>query len=87
MGSNPTRQRLRVDRGVRKCSTFKIGFATRDEALDAAERQMEAGRVSPGCHLMPYLCDRGCGEWHIRNQRIVFLAPEDTSKHDYRRKG
>ncbi len=84
VASKPTRQKVRVDRLMRKCATFKVGYRTRNDGLDAAERGMEAGRVEAGCHLMPYECER-CGEWHIRNQRIVFVAPDDMSKHDYRR--
>jgi hypothetical protein len=48
-----------------------VGYATRAAALDACEAQMEAGCVEPGCHVMPYPCER-CGHWHTRNQRIVF---------------
>ena len=65
---------------------MKIGYATRVAALDACESQMDAGRVEPGCHVMPYRCDV-CGEWHTRNQRIVFTeAPENLARHDYRRR-
>lgn len=84
MASDPTRMSVRVDRLSRKCETLKISYATRAEALDGCEQAMEADRVHPGCHLMPYECD-ACGEWHIRNHRIVFLAPADLSKHDYRK--
>lgn len=83
MASDPTRLHLRVDRLMRTCLSGKVGYATRSEALDGCERGMDAGAVSPGCHLMPYECAE-CGAWHVRNQRIVLLAPEDLSKHDYR---
>lgn len=85
MASRPTRQRLRGDQIRRRCETFKVGFATREDALAGCEQAMDKGLVSPGCHLMPYLCDR-CGEWHMRNHRIVPTAPDDLSKHDYRRR-
>jgi len=84
MGSSPTRQKIRVDRLVRKCPTFKVGYATRALALDGCERAMDAGSVSPGCHIKPYLCDE-CSEWHLFNQRIVFVSPEDLSRRDYLR--
>jgi len=84
MASRPTRQHLNVAvERTRKCVTLKIGHPTRAEALDACEAMMDAGRVEPGCHLTPYACD-DCGEWHIRNRRIVFLAPENVSRRDYR---
>ena len=83
MASRPTRSKVRVDRLRVKCPTGKIGYATRPEALDGAESAMDAGKVQTGCHLKPYLCDRECGEWHIRNERIVFFPPEDLSRHDY----
>lgn len=86
MASTPTRQRVRIDRLGVRCESQKICYATRALALEGAERAMEAGRVSPGCHLMPYACDR-CSAWHIRNQRIVPIAPEDLSRRDYRREG
>ena len=86
MASHATRLHMRVDRLTRKCETLKIGYLTRDDALDACEGQMLAGRVSPGCHIMPYRCEL-CGEWHTRNQRIVFTeVPENPGQHDYRRR-
>jgi hypothetical protein len=48
----------------------KVGYATRDEALTAAERQMEKGMVRPGCHIVPYRCEQ-CREWHTANRVIV----------------
>lgn len=84
MASRPTRQHLNVAVArAYACVTLKHGHPTRDEALDAAEKMMDAGRVDPGCHLTPYRCD-DCGAWHIRNRRIVFLAPADLSRRDYR---
>jgi hypothetical protein len=85
VASHPTRQHLRVDRLAVKCVTFKVGYATEHEAFEGAERTMLAGKVAPGCHIMPYLC-ADCGEWHVRNQRIVAAAPEDLSKRDSRRR-
>lgn len=85
MASRPTRQHLRGDQIGRRCETFKLGFSTREEALTGCEQAMEKGLVSPGCHLMPYLCDR-CGEWHMKNQQIVPVAPEDISRRDSRRR-
>jgi hypothetical protein len=85
MASSPSRMRVRVDRLMRRCSTFKVGYATRAEALDACEAGMLAGRVSPGCHLMPYACDL-CSQWHMRNVQVVGLPPEDVAKRDYRRR-
>lgn len=69
MASSPTRRRVPPTVAT-KCESQKIGYATRADALDAAEHTMDAGRVKPGCHIMPYLCDR-CGEWHVANQIIV----------------
>ena len=84
MASRPTRQRIRVDHLARKCESMKVSFATRDEALAACEQQMDAGRVSPGCHITPYRCER-CGLWHMANKQIVFTeAPEDLARHDPR---
>jgi len=71
MASRPTRRRMRVtDVDFRKCASQKIGYATKDAALDAAEATMRRGNVQPGCHLTPYLCD-ACGEWHIYNRQVV----------------
>lgn len=74
MASGASRRRWRPhlrSRSVQKCESWKRGYATRPDALDAAERTMAAGQVQPGCHLMPYECPR-CGEWHVANRRIVF---------------
>ena len=68
MASYRTRKRVKF---YKKCESWKMGYATRAEALDAAERAMERGQVRRGCHLMPYACDR-CGEWHVANRRIVW---------------
>jgi hypothetical protein len=85
MASRPTRQRIRGERLARKCETLKVGHASREAALDAAEAQMREGRVDPGCHVMPYACAR-CGEWHLRNERIVFSEPPaNLARHDFRR--
>lgn len=65
------RVRINPKKVSRMCETFKVCHLTRQAALDASERQMEAGKVDRGCHLMPYLCDQ-CGRWHLRNHRIVF---------------
>ena len=86
MASSATRLHVRVDRLTRKCETMKIGYPTRDDALEACEGQMRAGRVDPGCHVMPYRCDQ-CGAWHTRNQRIVFTEPPpNLARHDFRRR-
>jgi hypothetical protein len=87
MASYPTRHHMRGDQVARKCATtLKIGYADRAAALDACEATMRAGRVEPGCHVMPYRCD-DCGEWHTRNQRIVFTeAPTNVAMRDYRRR-
>lgn len=70
MASTPTRNHLDLTRLRRRCETFKVTYETRQDALEGAERGMEAGSVDPGCHLTPYLCER-CGHWHVRNRRIV----------------
>lgn len=71
MASTPTRGKVRERSGFfRKCVSQKVGYATHDEAWTAAEAAMEAGRVSPGCHLTPYECG-DCQDWHIRNRVIV----------------
>jgi len=87
MATHATRLRMRGGHlPTRRCQTLKVGHATRLEALEAAERMMAAGHVSPGCHVMPYRCE-ACGQWHTRNQRIVFTeAPEDFARADYRRR-
>ncbi len=84
MASRATRLKVRPDRLDVKCVTLKIGHATRALALDAAEAGMLAGAVQTGCHLMPYACDR-CGQWHVRNERIVFVPPDDPGRNDYTR--
>ena len=72
MASYPTRMRLTSEfAAAHKCESQKRGYLTKAEALDAAERLMEQGRVSRGCHLTPYLCE--CRSWHIFNRRIVQL--------------
>ena len=71
-----SRQRSRVRKKIdpqridRRCETLKICYLTKADALDAVEGQMLQGRVSPGCHLMPYECDQ-CRYWHIANRQIV----------------
>ena len=70
MASSPTRLSVPLDSDFRRCESQKIGFGSYDSALDAAERMMDAGRVDPGCHITPYLCDR-CSEWHVANRVIV----------------
>ena len=66
----PVRVRFNPQRLRRTCETQKVCFDTREEALDAAEDQMREGRVSPGCHLTPYLCNE-CNRHHIWNSPIV----------------
>lgn len=71
MASSPTRQRINIASSeFRRCESQKVGFATYDAALFAAERMMEANKVKPCCHITPYLCDR-CGEFHVANRVIV----------------
>ncbi len=82
MASKPTRLSLRTDKLDVTCETGKVSYATRDRALDGAERAMEAGRVDPGCHLTPYLCG-DCGDWHVRNRRIVHVPSPNLAKHDH----
>lgn len=81
MASRPTRRHFDVARLSRKCGTHKVGYQDKAQALEGAERGMLAGRVDPGCHLTPYRCGE-CGEWHVRNRRIVDLPPADLSKRD-----
>ena len=71
MASRPSRLRVNLRYLRRRCESQKVCFDSRAEALDGAESAMEAGRVKPGCHLMPYLCER-CAAWHLKNERIVF---------------
>lgn len=73
---------MRVDlnaEGFRRCESQKVGHATREEALTAAERMMDEGRVLPGCHITPYLCDR-CDEWHNANRVIVPITKRQKEK-------
>jgi len=71
MASYPTRLRVSLrSMGFRRCESQKVGYATRAEALIAAERTMDAGQVKPGCHITPYEC-QDCGEWHVANRVIV----------------
>lgn len=71
MASSPARRHL--TRVTRRCVTHKVGFRTYLQALDAAERLMEQGRVHPGCHITPYRC-ADCGEWHVYNRIIVWTG-------------
>lgn len=57
--------------GPRRCTSFKAEYVSLAQAEDAAEDQMDAGFVRPGCHLTPYLCEE-CGRWHLANRQIVF---------------
>ena len=68
----PTRIRIDPQRLSRRCDTQKVCHPTREAALDTCEAQMQAGRVMPGCHLVPYQCGR-CGDWHVGNKTIVHL--------------
>lgn len=79
MASTPTRKSFDPKRMMSTCETGKATHATREDALDAAEHQMDQGRVDPGCHLTPYVCDT-CEKWHVRNRRIVFLDPPNLAK-------
>lgn len=73
MASTATRQRVDLRAGsFRRCASQKIGYSTYEEALYAAERMMDAGKVHPGCHITPYEC-ADCGEWHVANRVIVPL--------------
>lgn len=74
MASSPTRQHIPVDRLLRTCTSQKVTYETREQALDGAERGMEQAAVSPGCHLTPYLC-WDCGHWHLWNRPIVHVPP------------
>ncbi len=85
VASNPTRGHVRVDRLEYQCPTHKKGYPTRELALDGCEHAMDLGMVQPGCHLTPYKCP-DCSGWHITNRRIVFVAPEDLSRRDFRRR-
>lgn len=72
MSSQPTRLRVHQRMaGYRKCESQKVGFATYEAALTAAEMMMLSGRVNRGCHMTPYQCQR-CDEWHVCNRRINF---------------
>lgn len=70
MASTATRQRRPFPPPGRWCESWKVSYANREAALDGAERGMEVGAVSPGCHLTPYACE-DCGRWHVANRRIV----------------
>jgi hypothetical protein len=80
MASSPTRRRVALRDGrplfYTTCETQKQTYVDKADALDAAERLMEQGKVDPGCHLTPYTCAR-CGAWHIYNRRIVDLRAAD----------
>ena len=69
MASRQTRGKVDLLR-MRRCASGKVGWVTRDEALDAAELMMLNGHVEAGCHIMPYQCET-CRQWHIGNRRIV----------------
>jgi hypothetical protein len=71
-----------------KCDTRKKGYATKGEALDAAELMMELGQVNAGCHMTPYLCPF-CQEFHVSNRVIVPVpgsVPVSSSRYAGRRK-
>lgn len=71
MASSPTRQSIDCEHGrFARCTSVKIGYTTRELALDAAEEMMQADMVKRGCHITPYLCD-DCHEWHVYNRLIV----------------
>lgn len=73
MASRATRLHINLRQQLPiKCDSRKVGLPTKDAALNLAERLMDQGKVDPGCHITPYLCDR-CGEWHVTNRRIVFV--------------
>jgi len=77
VATKSTRLRINVDKVLlSRCDSRKAGFATHREALDHAECLMELGRVFPGCHLSPYLC-QDCGQFHIHNRRIIFPPLEE----------
>ncbi len=83
MASTPTR--LTLDkRKARTCRLQKVGLPSYDAALQVAEVMMEQGKVNPGCHITPYLCDE-CEEWHVYNRVIVPLPghapPTSTAGH------
>ena len=61
-----------MQRLERRCETQKVCHDTYAQALDACEDQMLAGRVAPGCHLVPYLCNT-CNRWHVGNKVIVHI--------------
>lgn len=73
MASRPTRQHVSTrEPSYRKCVSEKVGYATKAEAIEAAELQMLEDKVKPGCHITPYFC-RDCQEWHVGNRVIVPL--------------
>lgn len=69
MASSPTRKHFDVSDRLPHCSSAKLGYGTRDDALDAAEEMMRRDMVKRGCHITPYLCE--CGWWHVFNRLIV----------------
>lgn len=74
MASSPTRWSV-TERwiGYRRCESQKVSYDAKDDALTAAERMMDAGRVRVGCHITPYLCP-DCDRWHVANRVIVELG-------------
>jgi len=73
MASSPTRLHVDIP-SARRCVSQKVGFTGYEQALAAAERMMDAGRVRTGCHITPYAC-ADCGEWHVANRVIVWTGP------------
>lgn len=72
MASTPTRQHRDPRLPHARCESRKVSYPDRADALDAAERLMDQGRVNPGCHLTPYRCP-DCRRWHLFNRTIVFV--------------
>lgn len=77
MASSPTRKRYGIRNGdePRFCTSQKVCYIDYQDALNAAELNMERVGCPPGCHLTPYHCDR-CRWWHIFTRRIVFRDEE-----------
>lgn len=73
-----TRQRIDVERLLRRCESQKIAYETLADAETAVEESMEKGYVHPGCHLIAYACDR-CGRFHVANRHIVFPDEQPIS--------
>jgi hypothetical protein len=72
MATYPTRLHVHErDPLFRRCPSQKIAYDSKAEALDVCEVQMLQGRVLPGHHLTPYLCER-CARWHVCNHKIYF---------------